>query len=138
MPTGEALKKAKESDLDLVLIAPEVNPPVAKVLDFSKFLYQEKKRKSATKSKKSELKELRFGPSTGEGDIKRHIDRAKEFLEEGNRVKVTVYMKGRENIYPEIGFEKINRFVAELSLIAKTEDDPKRTGNTIWTVFVKK
>ena len=135
---SEALKKAQEADLDLVLIAPEITPPVAKILDFSKFLYQEKKRKATTKSKKSELKELRFGPSTGESDIKRHIARAKEFVEDGNRVKIAVYMRGRENIYPDIAFEKIERFRTELESIAKMEDKPKRTGRSIWTVFVRK
>ena len=137
---SEALRVANERGLDLVLISPDSNPPVAKILDFSKFLYQERKKKSSAKakSKKSELKEIKLGPSTGEGDVKRQIDRSREFIEEGNRVKVTVTMRGRENLYPDIAIEKIRRFEVELGDIAKLENEPKRTGRMIWTVFVAK
>ena len=140
LPTQEALKLAREKELDLVLIAPAINPPVAKILEFNKFLYEERKKKSAakTKSKKSELKELRFGPTTDEGDVSRLIYRAKEFIEDGNRVKISVVLRGRENLYPEIGFEKIKRVESDLSQIAKTESEPKKMGNTISMVFVRK
>lgn len=126
--------------MDLVLISPTANPPVAKILDFSKFLYQERKKKAVTKTKvkKSELKEIKIKPSTGEGDITRQIEHARKFIEEGNRVKVGVFMRGRENLYPEIGFEKLKRFQVELSDVAKEESSPKHMGNSIWTIFVGK
>ncbi|MDC0449111.1 translation initiation factor IF-3 [bacterium] len=134
----QALDAAKERDLDLVLIAPKVKPPVAKILDFSKFLYDEKKKKSGSKAKKSELKELRFGPNTGEGDMKRHTERARGFLEEGHRVKLTVQMRGRENIYPNLAFEKITGLADKLSDIAKLEGVPKRLGRMVTCVIVRK
>ena len=121
--------------MDLVLIAPNSEPPVAKILEFSKFLYEEKKKKSGSKGKKSELKELRFGPTTGEGDIKRHIERSKGFINDGNRVKISVVLKGRANLYPELAFAKLNRIVEELSEVAKPEADVKRLGGTIFVVF---
>ncbi len=99
MKTTDAIKKALELDMDLVLIVETANPPVAKILEFHKFMYEERKKLSAAKakSKKSELKEFRFGPTIGSGDLEKKMERARGFLKEGNRVKVTVKMKGREN-----------------------------------------
>jgi translation initiation factor IF-3 len=132
------VQAAKKQGLDLVLIAPNSNPPVAKILDFSKFLYEEKKKKSGSKGKKSELKELKFGPNTGEGDILRYIDRAKEFIGDANRVKVNVIMRGRQQMYPELAFEKLDRIIGELSEIAKSEAEPKRQGNSVFVILVPK
>lgn len=138
--TQEAISEARKRGLDLVLIASESKPAVAKILDFNKFLYQENKKKSAAKakSKKSEIKGIKIGPSTGEGDIKRHLERAFEWIEDGNRVKVVVTMRGRENLYPERAFDKIDKFAEELKEVAKAEDTPKRMGNTVSLIFVAK
>lgn len=140
MPTREALKLAKEKEQDLVLISENANPPVAKILEFNKFLYDEKKKESATKakSKKSEIKEFVFGPRIGDGDLNTKIDRAKEFLEEGNRVKITLKLRGRECEFPQIGFEKIKRFEEGVSEIAKAESVAKRSGNLISQVYINK
>lgn len=134
----EALRIAKESNLDLVVISPNTDPQVAKILDFTKFLYDEKKKRSGFKGKKSELKELRFGPNTGEGDIQRHITRAQEFIDDGDRVKFNVVMKGREQMFPELAFEKLNRIIDELSEIAKPEAEPRRQGNSVYVIMVPK
>ena len=107
--TREALKMAEEKELDLVIISEKANPPVAKILEYSKFLYEERKKQSASKSKshKSETKEFVFGPTIGEGDLKIRVDRTRDFLAEGNRVKMSVKFKGREVTHPEIGLKKI-------------------------------
>lgn len=140
VPTQRALEIARSRGEDLVLIAPESQPPVAKILDFNKFLYQENKKKSAakSKSKKSELKEIRIGPSTGEGDVQRHLARAIDWLEEGNRVKVTITMRGRENLYPNLAFDKIGRFAESLSEKAKVESAARHMGNMVSAVFISK
>jgi translation initiation factor IF-3 len=139
LKTQDALRMAMDKELDLVIIAEKANPPVAKILDFNKYLYDERKKASAAKakSKKSELKEFVFGPSISEGDIKMRVERAKEFIEDGNRVKITVRLKGRENEHPEVGREKIQLFVEELRDVAKVEDAMKHMGNRITVTFVK-
>ena len=99
--TKEALDRAKEEELDLVLIVPNANPPVAKIVDFKKFLYEERKKASTAraKSKKADIKEFWLSPSTGEGDIQRFIKRAREFILDGNKVKITVKMRGRKQCF---------------------------------------
>jgi len=126
--------------MDLVVIAENATPPVAKILDFNKFLYEERKKEAQTrgKSKKSELKELRFGPSIGEADLANKINRAAQFLEEGNRVRITVQMRGRAQAYPEIGIEKIKKIETALEEKARLEKKPEIKGNRIFAVLVKK
>jgi translation initiation factor IF-3 len=139
LKTGEALKLAQEKDLDLVVIAEKANPPVAKILDFNKYLYDERKKQSAikAKAKKAELKELVFGPTIDEGDLNVRISRSRHFLEEGNRVRITIRMRGRENEHPEIALEKLKKIAAGLQDLAKPEDEPKRTGNIISVTYVR-
>ncbi len=122
-----------------MVIAEKASPPVAKILDFNKYLYEERKKASAAKAKakKSELKEFVFGPTIDAGDLNNRIQRARGFLEDGNRVKVTVKMKGREGEHPEVALERINKFTQELKDIARTEAEPKRHGNMINVTFVK-
>lgn len=138
--TNKALEIARQKELDLVVISPNAVPPVAKILDFKKFLYQERKEKTKAKnrSKKIELKEIRFKPFTGEGDLNWQIGRAKEWLEEGNRVKVWVQMRGREMTHPDICFDKIGKFQKELENIAKVEGKAEQRGNIISIMFLPK
>jgi translation initiation factor IF-3 len=138
--TKNALKMAREQDLDLVLITEKANPPVAKILDYTKFLYIERKKQSAakTKSSKSETKEFVIGPAIGEGDLDIRIERTREFIEEGNRVKWTVRLRGRERAHPEVGMEKLEKAVKMLSDVARVEEEPKFKGPMITTTFVKK
>ena len=137
---SEALRKAEEDGLDLVIIAETAVPPVAKILDFKKYLYEENKKRSAAKakSKKSELKELKIGATTSQGDINQRISRAIEFLKDGNKVKFSVTMSGRQNLFPEEAKKKLQIVIDALKDIAKMEDEPKRIGSTFWTVFVSK
>lgn len=136
----EALREAHARELDLVIIAPNVTPPVAKILDFSKYLYEERKKKSAAKAKakKSELKEFRFGPTIGDGDINSRVERSKEFIKDGNRVKISVVLKGREGMFPQIAYEKLKKFEAGLADTAKSEGPAKQNGNIISIIFVGK
>lgn len=140
LKTSEAIVKAREKELDLILISENANPPVAKILDFNKYLYEERKKFSSAKakSKKSELKEFRFGPTIGDSDITTRIERAKEFIKDGNRVKISIKLKGREAAYPQIGYEKVKKFISEISDVAKSEAEPRLIGNIISVVFVGK
>jgi translation initiation factor IF-3 len=139
LKTQEALRIAKEQELDLVIITEKATPPVAKILDFNKYLYDERKKATAikAKSKKSGLKEFVFGPTIDEGDLNSKIERAKTFLKNGNRVKVTIKFKGRENEHPEIGFDRLKKFTERLSGHAKIESEPKKSGYLLMVTFVK-
>ncbi len=136
----EAQNKADEVEKDLVLIAEEASPPVAKILDFNKFLYEERKKESAAKakSKKSELKELRLSSTIGEGDLMQRVVRAKEFLAGNNRVKFNLKLRGREFMNPKLAFEKVNKVLAELSEVARVEEEPKIVNKSIIVVVLKK
>ncbi|MFZ2663792.1 MAG: translation initiation factor IF-3 [Patescibacteria group bacterium] len=138
--TREALTQAREKELDLVLVVPNADPPVAKIVEFTKFLYEERKKESAAKakSKKTEVKEFRLGPTTGEGDIQRFVTRARGFIEDGDKVKITVKMRGREMMFPDVAMDQIKKIEKELSDVAKLESEPKKAGNIIWTMFVGK
>ncbi len=140
METRKALNLAGEQDLDLILVVPNADPPVAKIVEFTKFLYEERKRASTAKakSKKTDVKELRLSPTTGEGDIQRFVKRAREFIEDGDKVKITVKMRGRQMMFPEVAIDQIKKIGKELSDVAKIENEPKRIGNTIWSIFTGK
>jgi translation initiation factor IF-3 len=140
LSTEEAVRNAKARELDLLLIAPNTTPPVAKIVDFNKFLYEEKRKTRAAKSKakKSEIKELRLTPMTSEGDIARFANRAKEFIEEGNKVKITVKMRGRQMSHPEVAREKLKRVGDLLVEVAKLENEPKLMGGMLSAVFLAK
>lgn len=140
MNTTDALKLAISKDLDLILIAPNIDPPVARITDFNKFMYDEnrKERASKAKTKKTEVKELRLTPMTSEGDIQRFVKRALEFLLEGNKVKISVKMRGRQMAHPEVAREKLAIVALGLSEKAKMEGEPKLMGGLLWVVFTGK
>jgi len=140
MKKNEAIDLARKEEMDLVLMVPHANPPVTKIVDFTKFLYEEKKKASSAKSKsrKTDIKELRLGPTTGSGDIQRFVKRARDFIDDGDKVKITVKMKGREAMFPEVAVDKIKTIEKELIDVAKMENEPKRAGNIIWAIFVGK
>lgn len=117
MNTYDALKLAREQSLDLIEINPTSHPPVCKILDYGKYKYDEKKKASAAKKsqKQSELKELTFRPNTDEHDLLIKLQTAKEFLKDGNKVKFAIRFRGREITHPQIGKEKLDWFLKELS-----------------------
>ena len=130
---SEALAKADELGLDLVLIAPDAKPPVCKIMNYGKFKYQqEKKLKEARKNQKIiEIKEIKLSVKIAENDINYKVKHAKEFLEEGNHVKFRVFLKGREMSNPEAGVEVLNRVWHMIEDIAIMDKEPKLEGRYV-------
>lgn len=133
----EALRIASQYDLDLVLIAPNANPPVAKIIDYSKFIFdQQKKEKQQRKQQQQQqLKEIRFKWRTDTHDFNFKVRHAREFLIEGNKVKGTVIFRGREIMHQEIGEELLNRFVEALDDISKVDQPLKSEGKRISVIL---
>ena len=133
IPTAQALALADEAGLDLVLIAADANPPVAKIMDYSKFKYQqEKKKKEAKKNQKIVVvKEIKLSVKIAENDINYKVKHAIEFLEEGNHVKFRVFLKGREMANPEAGVEVLRRVWAMIEDIAIMDKEPKLEGRYV-------
>ncbi|MFP4344072.1 MAG: translation initiation factor IF-3 [Anaerolineales bacterium] len=132
-PIDEALDIARAAELDLVEVAPNANPPVTRVMDFGKFLYeQSKKEREARKAQKQvEVKEIRLRPKTNEHHLGFKIKNAREWLEDGNKVKVRVRFRGREITYPEVALEQLNMIIDELADIAVVEQKPQMDGRTM-------
>lgn len=133
----DALQKARELELDLVEIAPTAKPPVAKIIDFNKFLYQEEKRKKEEKKKAkiSETKEVRLGPFMSEHDLQVSIKRGREFLQGGNKVRLVLKFKGRQITHPEFGYGTIGKVTTALSDISKVEREPHMEGKQLVAVL---
>jgi translation initiation factor IF-3 len=129
----EALSLAEKEELDLVEINPSSNPPICKIIDYSKFLYEKKKRKKEQekiqRKKKQEIKELRFGPNTDNHDFEFKKKHAIKFLNNGDKVKAFVFFKGREIAFKEQGEILLLRFADDLSELCKVESLPKLEGN---------
>jgi translation initiation factor IF-3 len=135
-----ANKMAEEAELDLVEIAPTAVPPVCRIMDFGRYQYQEQKRaRSAKKHQKIiEVKEIKFRPKVDEHDYqfkKKHIER---FLAEGDKVKATIFFRGREMAHPEIGRRILERLIGELSEVAIAENAPRQEGNQMHTILSQK
>jgi translation initiation factor IF-3 len=135
----EALKKAYSEGVDLVLIAPNANPPVAKLIDFKKFLYQlEKKEKEAKKGvKKGVVKDIQLSLFIGPADLERLINKGKEFLEDGHQLRISLTLKGREIVKKQMAFDLINRFISQLGEINLSKP-PRLEGRVIRTVLARK
>lgn len=138
MPLSKAMDLAREEELDLVEIAPGVNPPVCKIIDFKKFKYLEsKKERDAKKHGHTiELKELRFRPFISEHDLNTRLHKAKEFLHDGDRIKITVRFSGREMAHPEFGHQLIARIARELEEAGKQESPTKFEGRQLIGYFM--
>ncbi|MEK7571415.1 MAG: translation initiation factor IF-3 [Patescibacteria group bacterium] len=127
---SEALKLAEEQGLDLVEIAPLAKPPVAKIIDFKKFLYQQqkKKREEKRKAKVSETKEVRLGPFMSDNDLQVMIRRGREFLEDGDKLRLVVKFRGRQITRSEFGKQVIQKVIESLSDISKVDREPRLEG----------
>lgn len=134
----EALKKAKEENLDLVLIAENANPPVARITNLGKFIYSEEKKLKKQKAKAGDLKEIRFSPFIGEADYETRVKRVKEFLEDKNKVKLTVVFKGRQLGSKSFGFGLLDKIVNELGGKAHVDSQPKFFGKHLSMVISPK
>ena len=140
MPPPQALAIAKQKGLDLVEISPTAVPPVCRIMDFGKYQYQEQKRtREAKKHQKVILvKEIKFRPKVDEHDYqfkKKHIER---FLEDGDKVKATIFFRGREMAHPEIGRRILERLVEELAEVAIAETMPRMEGNQMHTILTRR
>ena len=134
VPTRDALNMAREQGVDLVEISPNANPPVCRLIDYSKFLYQQKKRQKEMKAKqvKVEVKEIRFGPQTDEHDYQFKLKHAREFLEEGNKVRAYVFFRGRSILFKEQGEVLLLRFANDLEEEGKVEGMPSLEGKKMF------
>jgi translation initiation factor IF-3 len=140
MPPQQALTLARQKGLDLVEISPTAMPPVCRIMDFGKYQYQEQKRQREAKKhqKVIEVKEIKFRPKVDEHDYqfkKKHIER---FLGEGDKVKATIFFRGREMAHPEIGRRILERLIAELADVAVPETMPRQEGNQMHTILTQK
>ncbi|HET7841902.1 MAG TPA: translation initiation factor IF-3 [Terriglobia bacterium] len=140
MPPFEALKVAREKGLDLVEVSPTANPPVCRIINYGKFLYQQSKREhEARKHQKSmELKEVKFRPRTGEHDFEVKRNKMVGFLKEGDKVKATIMFRGRENAHRDIGYQMMERLIESLAEAGQVESRPKQEGPNLSAVFAPK
>ncbi len=137
MSIDEARKLSDEQELDLVEIAPMAKPPVARLIDYSKFLYQLKKKKQEEKKKSvtSETKQIRMGPFIGDHDLDIKVKRAKEFFDDGDKVKFEVRFRGREFTKKELGEQVLRKVITKLEDVAKVEREPHMEGRQMVTIL---
>lgn len=139
-PTNEAKQMADEMELDLVEISPKANPPVCKIIDYKKFLYDKKKKQKELKAKTAKVvvKEIRFGPNTDDHDFNFKMNHAKKFLQDGAKVKADVFFKGRSIIYKEKGEYILLKLAQELEEYGKVEQLPKMEGKRMIMLLAPK
>jgi len=130
MLTRDAIAKAEADGLDLVEVSPNAEPPVCKIMDYGKYLYAKDKAAHAAKRKQKQIqvKEVKFRPTTEEADYQTKLRNITRFLEEGDKVKVTIRFRGREMAHAELGFEVMNRLKTELDELVVVEQQPKMEG----------
>ncbi|MGH7245880.1 MAG: translation initiation factor IF-3 [Candidatus Levyibacteriota bacterium] len=134
---ADALAKAKEAGLDLVEIAPNASPPVAKIIDYKKFLYQiaKKQREEKRNTKVTETKEVRLGPFMNDHDLNVMIQRARGFLEDSDKVRLVLKFSGRQVTHPEFGYEIIRKVTTALNDISKLEKEPRLEGKQLIAII---
>ena len=140
MPTEEARRSAYDQGLDLVEVAPNAEPPVVRVMDYGKYLFELSKKAHAAKRKQKQIqvKEIKLRPGTDEGDYQVKLRNLVRFLTEGDKAKVTLRFRGREMVHQELGVEVLNRVQSDLSEIAIVEQFPKLEGRQMVMVFAPK
>jgi len=133
VPIGKALDMAAERDLDLVEVAPGANPPVCRIMDFGKFQYdkQKRERKARKQQKQVEIKEIQLGPKTDEHHLGFKVKNARRWIGDGMKVRVRIRFRGRENLHPEIGRERLEKIADDLSDVAVVEQMPNLEGNVM-------
>jgi len=137
---GEALSLADEMELDLVEISPNAEPPVCKIVDYQKFLYQQKKKQKEIKANAAKIvvKEIRFGPNTDDHDYNFKLKHAINFLEEGAKVRAYVFFKGRSILFKDQGEKLLARFVADLDEYGKVDQTPRLEGKRMIIILSPK
>jgi translation initiation factor IF-3 len=134
---GDALKLAEERGFDLVEIAPQAEPPVCRLMDYGKFLFQQNKKRAAARKKQQNItvKEVKFRPGTEEGDYQTKLRNLRRFLNHGDKTKVTMWFRGREMRHQELGLKLLQRVEADLEELAKVEQLPKLEGRRMSMVL---
>ncbi len=140
MTRFEALQLASSSELDLVEVSPMADPPVVRIMDFGKFLFEQKKKTHSAqrKQKQQQVKEVKFRPGTEEGDYQVKLRNLTRFLTEGDKAKVTLRFRGREMVHQEIGRRLLARVAADLAHIATVEQQPLMEGRQMVMMFAPK
>jgi translation initiation factor IF-3 len=135
-----AIGYAQEQGLDLVEVSPKANPPVCKVIDYRKFLYDQKKKAKELKSTqaKTDIKEIRFGPNTDEHDVNFKLKHAEKFIDDGHKVRAYVFFRGRSIVFKERGELLLLQFAEKLQEVAKLEQMPKMEGKKMIIVLAPK
>lgn len=133
LPTQEALRLAEEQGLDLVEVAPNARPPVCKIMDFGRYKYQQQKKLQEARKKQSvvQIKEIKVRPKTDDHDFNTKLKHVLRFLEGGDRVKVTVFFRGREIVHKDRGLMILKRMVEAVGEVAKVEQQPRSEGRTM-------
>ena len=133
---SKGISLAKEKMLDLVEISPNAKPPVCRILDFGKYKYEltKKAHEAKKRQKVTEIKEVRMRPNIAQGDLDVKINNTKRFIEDGNKVKVSLFFKGREITHSEIGFQIMDKFKNEVSTFAKIEADVRKEGKQVYII----
>lgn len=140
MDTRDAVAEARKRGIDLVEIAPNAKPPVCKLIDYGKFLYEQKKKTHEAKKKQVtvQVKEIKFRPGTDDHDYNYRMEHAREWLEDGDKVRAAIAFRGREMTHRELGAAILKRLTEQLSDIADVEVAPKMEGYQMFTIFVPK
>ena len=131
MQTKKALELAKSVGLDLVEVSPNSRPPVCRILDFGKYMYEQSKKQKESKSTSQKLKEVKFRVKIDTHDYLTKIRRAEDFLDKGNKLKLTLMFRGREMEHTDLGFETIKRAINDLQTMATADNDPRLAGRNI-------
>jgi translation initiation factor IF-3 len=131
MDTKVALEVAQEAGLDLVEVAAQARPPVCRIMDFGKYVYEQQKKSKDSKGTSSKTKEVKFRPRVEQHDYETKLRRAEQFLGKGNKVKLTLSFRGREMSHTEIGYETIRRAIADLETMGTNDNQPKLVGRNI-------
>lgn len=137
MNTDDARRMARDLDLDLVEVNPKASPPVCKIMDFGKFKYEEKKKQADARKRQTQiaLKEIKLRPKTDDHDVAFKVKHVRRFLEEGNKVKLTVRFRGREITHPETAQRQIDIIVSEVDDVGTVETSPRLEGRTMTAIL---
>lgn len=140
MPSREALRLAEQKGLDLVEIAPQADPPVCRLVDYGKFLYEQKKKAQEARKKQAVItvKEIKFRPGTDQHDFEFKKKNVERILKDGDKVKATVHFRGREIVHQQLGQNLLNRLIAALAEVSVVEQRPKLEGYNLTVVLAPK
>ena len=135
--SADALSKADDANLDLVEIVPNADPPVCRIMDYGKYVFNQSKKQQASKKKQKQIqvKEIKIRPGTERGDYNVKLANLAKFLQSGNKVKITLRFRGREMVHQELGIKMLERIKEDLKLIAEVEQEPKMQGRQMTMVM---